>query len=103
MAGGCILWRWRNRVVRGRLGGGGGRLLRVHRSRLGKESHNVLPLLRRDRLVGRADLKHDRTERTLTVKSFHREPGVRGALDDALDAALARLARVLGAERVVRS
>jgi uncharacterized protein YcaQ len=63
----------------------------------------VLPLLRRDRLVGRADLKHDRAERTLTVKSFHPEPGVRGALDDALDAALARLARVLGAERVVRS
>ena len=63
----------------------------------------VLPLLRRDRLVGRADLKHDRAERTLTVKSFHPEPGVRGALDDSLDAALARLARVLGAERVVRS
>jgi uncharacterized protein len=63
----------------------------------------VLPLLRRDRLVGRADLKHDRAERTLTVKSFHPEPGVRGALDDSLDAALLRLARVLGAERVVRS
>jgi hypothetical protein len=63
----------------------------------------VLPLLRRDRLVGRADLKHDRAERTLLMKAFHREPGVRGALDETLDAALQRLARVLGAERVVRS
>jgi uncharacterized protein len=63
----------------------------------------VLPLLRKDRLVGRADLKHDRAERTLRVKAFHREPGVRGDLDDCLDAALVRLARVLGAEQVVRS
>jgi hypothetical protein len=63
----------------------------------------VLPLLRRDRLVGRADLKHERAERTLRVKAFHREPGVRGSLDDAFDAALERLARVLGAERVARS
>jgi len=62
----------------------------------------VLPLLRRDRIVGRADLKHDRTERTLRVKAFHREPGVRGALDDAIDGALAKLARVVGAERVER-
>jgi uncharacterized protein YcaQ len=63
----------------------------------------VLPLLRRDRLVGRADLKHDRSEGVLRVKAFHPEPGSRGNLDDALDAAAARLARVLGAERVVRS
>jgi uncharacterized protein len=63
----------------------------------------VLPLLRRDRLVGRADLKHDRSEGTLIVKAFHAEPGVRANLDDALDSALARLARVLGAETVRRS
>ena len=63
----------------------------------------VLPLLKKDRIVGRADLKHDRAERTLRVKAFHREPGIRGSLDDALDAALARLARVLGAEHVARS
>jgi uncharacterized protein YcaQ len=63
----------------------------------------VLPLLRRDRLVGRADLKHDRQEGVLRVKAFHPEPGIRGKLDDCLDAALARLARVLGAEHVERS
>jgi uncharacterized protein YcaQ len=63
----------------------------------------VLPLLRKDRLVGRADLKHDRAERTLLVKAFHPEPGVRGSLEDCLEAALSRLARVLGAERVARS
>ena len=62
----------------------------------------VLPLLRRDRLVGRADLKHDRSEGVLLVRSFHREPGVRGQLDDTLDAALARLARVVGAGAVAR-
>jgi uncharacterized protein YcaQ len=63
----------------------------------------VLPLLRKDRLVGRADLKHDRAERTLLVKAFHPEPGIRGSLDDCLDTALSRLARVLGAEHVARS
>jgi uncharacterized protein len=62
----------------------------------------VLPLLRRDRLVGRADLKHDRAEGVLRLRAFHPEPGVRGRLDDTLDAALARLARVVGAERVER-
>jgi uncharacterized protein len=62
----------------------------------------VLPLLRRDRLVGRADLKHERGEGVLRVKAFHPEPGVRGRLDEALDTALARLARVVGAERVER-
>ena len=58
----------------------------------------VLPLLRRDRIVGRADLKHDRAEGRLLVKAFHPEPGVRGNLLDCLDAALARLHRVLGIE-----
>jgi len=64
--------------------------------------YNVLPLLRRDRLVGRADLKHDRAEGVLRVKAFHPEPGVRGDLDTALDTALARLARVPGAQAVSR-
>jgi hypothetical protein len=60
----------------------------------------VLPLLRRDRLVGRVDLKHERPERVLRVKAFHPEPGVRGKLEDCLDAALVRLGRVLGADPV---
>ncbi|HET7568503.1 MAG TPA: crosslink repair DNA glycosylase YcaQ family protein [Gaiellaceae bacterium] len=60
----------------------------------------VLPLLRRDRLVGRVDLKHDRAESVLRVKAFHPEPGVRGNLRETLDAALTRLARVVGAEAV---
>jgi uncharacterized protein YcaQ len=60
----------------------------------------VLPLLRRDRIVGRVDLKHERSERRLVVKAFHPEPGVRGKLDDCLDAALARLARVIGVEAI---
>jgi uncharacterized protein YcaQ len=62
----------------------------------------VLPLLRRDRLVGRADLKHDRAEGVLRLKAFHPEPGARGDLDATLDAALLRLARVVGAQAVSR-
>jgi hypothetical protein len=62
----------------------------------------VLPLLRRDRIVGRADLKHDRAEGVLRVKAFHPDPGVRGDLDSTLDLALIRLARVLGATTVSR-
>ena len=37
------------------------------------------------------------------MNAFHVEPGVRANLADALESALARLARVLGAERVARS
>jgi uncharacterized protein len=64
----------------------------------------VLPLLWRDRIVGRADLKSERGEGTLVLKAFHREPGVRAsaALDDALDRALDRLRRACGLESVRR-
>jgi uncharacterized protein YcaQ len=64
----------------------------------------VLPFLRGDRIVGRADLKSERQEGRLLVRAFHREDGVRasGALDDALDRALARLARTIGLEEVAR-
>jgi uncharacterized protein len=64
----------------------------------------VLPFLRGDRIVGRADLKSERKEGRLVVRAFHRENGVRpsGALDDALDSALDRLARSIGLEEVRR-
>ena len=64
----------------------------------------VLPFLRGDRIVGRADLKSERKEGRLVVRAFHREDGVRasGALDDALDRALDRLARSIGLEEVKR-
>jgi uncharacterized protein YcaQ len=64
----------------------------------------VLPLLWRDRIVGRADLKTERADGALVVKAFHREPGVRksATLDAALDRALARLATTVGVEDVAR-
>src|SRR4029077_13511546 len=45
----------------------------------------VLPLVWRDRIVGRADVTSDRAAGALLVKSFHRENGVRpsSALDEA--------------------
>jgi uncharacterized protein len=64
----------------------------------------VLPLLWRDRIVGRADLKSERAAGTLVVRAFHVEDGVRrsAALDAAFDRALDRLRRVIGLETVVR-
>jgi uncharacterized protein YcaQ len=63
----------------------------------------VLPLLRGDRIVGRADLKSDRKAGVLRLLAFHREPGVRDsqALDEALTRALERLARAAGLEQGV--
>ncbi|HEY2208294.1 MAG TPA: crosslink repair DNA glycosylase YcaQ family protein [Gaiellaceae bacterium] len=60
----------------------------------------VLPLLAGDRIVGRADLKADRAGGVLHVRSFHREPRVRGNVEAKLERAAARLARVLGLEEV---
>jgi uncharacterized protein len=62
----------------------------------------VLPFLWRDRLVGRADLKSERSEGALVVKALHLEDGVRrsAALDDAFQRALERLRRTIGLEHV---
>jgi uncharacterized protein YcaQ len=60
----------------------------------------VLPLLAGDRIVGRADLKADRSEGVLHVRRFHPEPRVRGNVTAKLDRAAVRLARVLGLEEV---
>lgn len=60
----------------------------------------VLPLLAGDRIIGRGDLKADRIERVLHVRTFHPEPGARGNVAAKLERAAVRLARVLGLEEV---
>jgi uncharacterized protein YcaQ len=64
----------------------------------------VLPLLWRDRIVARVDLKSERAAGELVVKAVHVEDGVRRsrALEEALDRALERLRRVVGLDRVRR-
>ena len=67
---------------------------------LRKYGYYVLPVLLRDRMVGRVDLKHDRRAGTLRVLGEWPEPGQRAPLP--IDAALQRLAAFIGAERVDR-
>jgi len=64
----------------------------------------VLPLLWRDRVVGRADLKSERAAGALVVRAFHLEERVRrsAALDAAFDRALDRLRALIGLQSVVR-
>jgi uncharacterized protein len=63
----------------------------------------VLPLLAGDRILGRADLKADRAEGVLRIRKFTPEPKTRGNVDAKLERAAARLARILGLERVERA
>ena len=64
----------------------------------------VLPLLVRDRIVGRADLKAERAADTLRVHAFHLEPGVRGrkSAEAGFERALTRLASTLGLSTIGR-
>ena len=63
----------------------------------------VLPLLAGDRFLGRADLKADRAEGILRIRKFTPEPRARGNVEAKLEKAAARLARVLGLERLERA
>jgi hypothetical protein len=62
----------------------------------------VLPMLERDRLVGRVEPRLDRESGVLTVRGPWWEPGVRPtrARRAALDAALERLASMVGARTI---
>jgi len=60
----------------------------------------VMPILDGDRLVGRVDPKFHRNEGLLKVRCLWWEPGVKvsDALESRVEAAVARLAKFLGAE-----
>jgi len=79
-------------------------LIEVYKKEHDREyGYYVLPLLAGDRFLGRADLKADRAEGVLRIRKFTPEPMVRGNVDAKLERAAARLARVLGLERVERT
>ena len=65
-----------------------------------KFGYYVMPILDGDRLVGRVDPKFHRDEGTLKVRRIWWEPGVKvsDALESRVEAAVARLAKFLGAD-----
>ena len=71
-----------------------------------KRTHGyyVFPLLQGDALIGRIDMKCDRTAGTLRVTGLWLEPGIRptAARNRALEAELDRLRRFTGMDRVER-
>ncbi len=62
----------------------------------------VFPLLERDRLIGRIDMKHRRESAALEVSGLWLEAGVKftHGRQDRLAAELERLRKFIGAERV---
>lgn len=65
----------------------------------------VYPLLEGDRMVGRAEIRANRTAGTLTCEKLWVEPGVKwtAARDAKFEAELFRLARLAGVDEVVRT
>jgi len=70
-----------------------------------KYGYYVLPLLEGDKLIGRIDMKHDRSKEALTVKGLWFEDKVRltPARIARLDAELERMRRFTGAETFVNA
>jgi uncharacterized protein len=66
-----------------------------------QHGYYILPLLEGDRLVGRVDPKFDRKAGLLTIREVWWEPKIRlgTGRKAALEAAVARLAKAIGAER----
>lgn len=66
-----------------------------------QHGYYILPLLEGDRLVGRVDPKLDRKEGVLAIREVWWEPGVKlgTGRKAAFEAAVARLAKAIGAER----
>ena len=62
----------------------------------------VLPVLRGDRLVGRFDPAFDREENMLRIRAIHMQEDERPGDRDAVDAAIAELARWLGVDAVTQ-
>ncbi len=60
----------------------------------------VLPFLMDEALVARVDLKSDRQNGRLVVRSIHLEPGAPAETRERLAAELAAMARWLGVEQV---
>lgn len=62
----------------------------------------VFPLLERNRLIGRIDMKHDRSEAKLAVKALWLEPKIRLSTgrEDRLISELSRIQRFTGADRL---
>jgi uncharacterized protein YcaQ len=62
----------------------------------------VFPILRGDRVIGRIDMKAERSRNVLAVRRFWAEKGVRrsAALYDSLEAELLRIAKFAGVETV---